>query len=155
MQECMYVCIQFQSKYLDKVYLNSPLHKLYKNCSGWTTSCEEDEDEEVDGAKGGEVESRPQNPTDDVIRLLSESQEVKVQPSPAAAALPIASVLPDPPDDPVDRFADVTNERLKRAEYLVTEWLTKWWSELEEDMVRYVQYRVCVFFTNQCFRLVL
>ena len=129
--------------------------KLYKNCSGWTTSCEEDEDEEVDGAKGGEVESRPQNPTDDVIRLLSESQEVKVQPSPAAAALPIASVLPDPPDDPVDRFADVTNERLKRAEYLVTEWLTKWWSELEEDMVRYVQYRVCVFFTNQCFRLVL
>ena len=55
--------------------------------------------------------------------------------------MPIAGVLPDPPDDPVDRFADVTNERLKRAEYLVTEWLTKWWSELEEDMVRYVLYR--------------
>ena len=132
------------------------VNKLYKNCSGWTTSCEEDEEEEVGGAKWGEVESRPENPTDDVIRLLSESQEVKVQPSPAAAAaLPIAGVLPDPPGDPVDRFADVTNERLKRAEYLVTEWLTKWWSELEEDMVRYVQYRVCGFFTNQCFRLVL
>jgi len=49
--------------------------------------------------------------------------------------LPIAGVPPDPPD-PVDRFADVTNERMKRAEYLVTEWLTKWWSEFEVDMVR-------------------
>ena len=111
------------------------LNKLHKNYSGWTTSC--DEEVEVGDAKAGEVQGL-QNPTDDVIRLLSESQEIRVPPYPAAAALPIAGVLPDPLD-PVDRFADVTNERMKRAEYLVTEWLTKWWGEFEEDMVRYVQ----------------